>query len=165
MNNAERRHELRAEMEVRRDRAFRAAPAWRTRPRRRGLVVLLALVLAAAATAPGDVVVVVVGLVATCAVGVVLRVLTRGVAESTDAQLDERDRALRDRAIRWSYVIAMCGVAVVTLYVSIAAQQPGLTERVIKVLAVLFVGMIVAPTAVLAWMLPSDDPEDVDDSR
>lgn len=87
-----------------------------------------------------------------------LRVLTRGVAESTDVQLDERDRALRDRAFQCAYVVAACGVAAVAFFVVLAAQQPELTERVIKVRAVLAVGMIVAPTAALARALPQQRP-------
>ncbi|MDQ2708466.1 MAG: hypothetical protein M3Z25_12875 [Actinomycetota bacterium] len=48
-----------------------------------------------------------------------LRPLTRGVAESTDAQLDERDRELRDHVGRRAYPIVSGALVLLTIYATV----------------------------------------------
>ena len=101
------REERRQDMDRRRDHILdTAAPAWRTRWRRRTLVVTTVLIVVATlvaahllATRPWWLLV---GFLVGTLFFVALRVLTRGVAEKADGGLDEHDRALRDRAVRWA---------------------------------------------------------------
>ncbi|MFC4945710.1 hypothetical protein [Pseudonocardia sp. GCM10023141] len=161
----QRRQALRSEMERTRAKAFRAAPTWRTRIRRRLLAgVVLAIIVASVVLLhllPGAFLPIALLFVVGCVALVGLRLLTRGVAEGLDAQLDERDRALRDRAVRTSHLLTIGGVAALTLYVAITQGRPDLAERTMSMLVTLAWSAVFAPTLVLAWTLPDDDPEDL----
>jgi hypothetical protein len=170
MNTAEqrarRRQKLRAEMERHRDRTFRAAPSWRTRARRRSLVAVVLLAVVASMIsihlAPRSFLLSVGGLFLVACVPLVgLRVLTRGVAESPDSQLDERDRTLRDGAVRRSYFLLIAAAALLTGYVAITEHAPDLGSRVMSLLVTIAWSAAMAPTLLLAWTLPDDDPEDL----
>lgn len=88
-------------------------PSWRTRVRRRALVVLVLAVAVAAAVgvhlAPGVIYIPLLGLVIGFVPFGALRLLTGGVAESADGGLDERDRTLRDTAVRRSFLLLTYG--------------------------------------------------------
>lgn len=161
----ERRRDLRAEMERRRDRVLvSSAPAWRTRRRRRALavatvVVVLADLIAAHlnSTSWWSLVGILVALLAL----VLLRVLTRGVAESTDSTLDERDRALRDKVVRWTFFVAPTALIGVGIYARMTGDLPDLAERVTNLAFIAAWASVGTPTLLLAWILSDDDPEDL----
>jgi drug/metabolite transporter (DMT)-like permease len=163
--NDERRQELRAEMERRRDRAFRAAPSWRTRARRRAIVALSVMLVAGAATAVHvelrNPALLVGALLGYFALAIVLRLLTRGIADSPDHQLDERDRAMRDHVWRRAYWAVGIALAALVLYATVTQDAPGFGPRMVGMLMVLAWVTVFAPTFVLAWVLPDDDPEDL----
>lgn len=159
------RDEQRAEMERRREQAFRSMPSWRTRLRRRLLVGAVGVVVAAAVSGihvvPANTLVPLAGMFVGSLVLIALRILTRGVAESVDSQLDERDRRLRDTAVRRAFLLVIGVVAVLACYVAATQGLPGLADRMLGLLiTLLWVGGL-APTMVLAWILPDDDPEDL----
>lgn len=159
------RQDRRIEMERRREQAFRSMPSWRTRVRRRLVVGAVGVVAVAAVTgihlAPAATLVPPAGMFVGSLVLIVLRLLTRGVAESVDSRLDEHDQRLRDTAIRRSFFLVLGAVAVLVCYVTATQRLPGLADRTLGLLiTLLWVGGF-APTMVLAWILPDDDPEDL----
>lgn len=161
----ERRPEMRDDAERLRERAYRSMPSWRTRARRRTLVALVLAIAVAAVVgvhlAPGVIYVPLVGVVAGCVPFLALRLLTRGVAESADGKLDERDRILRDTAMRRSFVVLMYGVGALLAYVVVTQGFPHLADRLIGLLITAAWAGSIAPTLALAWSLPDDDPDDL----
>lgn len=166
MADRERIEERRAEIDRRTERAFRSMPSWRTRTRRRGLVVLavavLACMLAWTQVQPRDLLWPLVGIVVFGGLMVALRVLTRAVAETPRARLDERDRALRDAAWRRAYIVTLVALALLYVFVRISEAQD-LVERAQEAGLWLLMAGISAPTLALAWTLEDDDPADTED--
>lgn len=158
-------HELRTEMDVRRQRASRRAQVWRTRRRRRVLVVLAVLVaiasVVAAVAGNGLALVPYAGVFAGLLLTAGLRVLTRAVAESSDSQLDERDRALRDAAVRLGFKLLVAALVALYLYGMSAQGTAGFPDHMIGLLTAMIWAGPGGPTLILAWRLPDDDPEDM----
>ena len=145
-------------------------PSWRTRRRRRPLVVALALtVLFLAVDGMVDATAAFwlwpVGYLAWLAVWLVLRVLTAAVADSADATLDERERAIRDRlGYRAFTVLILVNAAVAAFLLTVSgARLPHLGLHAALLLLALTLGVAAGPTAALAWTMPDDDPEDLAD--
>ena len=86
--------------------------------------------------------------------------LTRAVAESSDSKLDERDRALRDSAVRLGFRLLVAAVAALYLYGVLTQGTAGLADHMIALLTTMIWAGVGGPTLVLAWRLPDDDPED-----
>ncbi|APU17643.1 MULTISPECIES: hypothetical protein [Actinoalloteichus] len=151
------------------ERLDRTLPAWRDRAHRRPLVVTCG------ATAVAGVLVTVtsggepswrqllwLGLVVLwIAQWILLRVVTRGISESSTLVLDERESALRDRATRYGFITAMTlNGAVCGALGSLGAQQVTAAHLAVVIASVtLFCGTV--PVGVLAWTLPDDDPADL----
>jgi hypothetical protein len=144
-------------------------PSWRTRRRRRPLVVALALVVLFLAVdgmvdATPAFWLWPVGYLAWLAVWLVLRVLTAAVADSADATLDERERAIRDRlGFRAFTVLIMVNTGVAGVLVT-GVTMPHLGLHAGLLLLSVTLGVAAAPTAALAWTMPDDDPEDLADA-
>ena len=167
MTDRERHVELRARMDEKREQAMTFAPSWRTRGRRRALVVLVVAVLAAMAVwahlNPNEMVLALAGIVAVAVLMVVLRVLTRAVAETPRRDLDERDRDLRDAAWRQAYLVTLVVLVLFVGYAMVVGDGPGGGDQAMRVGLALVLGCVSAPTLALAWTLPNDDPEDLAD--
>ncbi|MCO1575952.1 hypothetical protein M8C13_09305 [Crossiella sp. SN42] len=89
-----------------------------------------------------------------------LRVLTAALTETMSAALDERQRQLRDRAIFLGYHVGLLTLLPVLAYLLLNMRSPAVGATGAVLLAVAFVVIASAPTVLLAWTLPDDDPED-----
>lgn len=160
---------LRADMLDRKERRLgRSLPGWRNRAHRRPLVVLFLLIVAAMltgahllTTGTGLALDWGVGVLVSLVPWVLLRILTRGVAETAPAQLDERDRGLRNRVLYRAYVTAIVAMGLAVGYLTVNRHLPDLADHACLFLLVLLWASSAAPTMFLAWTLPDDDPEDL----
>jgi hypothetical protein len=81
------------------------------------------------------------------------------------AQLDERERAQRDRATAISYRVLQAAIVVVTGYAlvgstgKIGLPVPTNAGQLMMFLMPLYFFALTLPVAVLAWTLPDPDPE------
>jgi hypothetical protein len=160
--------QLREEARQRADRLMsRTWPTWRNRAHRRPLVVAFTLLVLALI---GGTLFLehstwmwlawLVGMLVSAPAWAVLRVLTRGVAEKPASALDERDQVLRDRTVYWAYQVTLGSIALVALYLLTHFHQPVPSDRAGLLLLVLMYAGKAAPTMLLAWVLPDDDPAD-----
>lgn len=141
-----------------------SAPAWRTRRRRRALAVLTVLVVVAnlvVAHLSFQQYLPLIGIVVGTLGFVALRVLTRGVADQSDGMLDEHDRALRDKVVRWSFVVAPVALILIAVYAGITQLMPDLSDRITNLAIIAAWASVGIPTLVLGWILPDDNPEDL----
>lgn len=84
-----------------------------------------------------------------------------GVTELGDDDLDDLQRALRDRAYRRAYPAAYVGVTVFFFLTLAAWHGDGWLSfpLIIAVDAVVWLAVLSAPVHVLAWTLPDDDED------
>ncbi|MCK2244070.1 MULTISPECIES: hypothetical protein [unclassified Crossiella] len=92
-----------------------------------------------------------------------LRVLTAALVETLSPSLDERQRELRDRAIFLGYQFGLLTLLPLLAYLLLNQRSPDLGINASILLAIAFVVLAAAPTALLAWVLPDDHPEDFQD--
>jgi hypothetical protein len=151
-----------------RDRA-RRLPGWRTRSRRRTLALGMIggnlLLLIAAAIARLETIWVF--LVLWCAGFLVwftfwslLRVVSGKMNSAFLSLLDEREQQWRHRVTYIGFQAVVYLVLVAMLYTLAISRQPDGAFRGAVMLAALLVLGTSAPTVVLGWTLPDDDPED-----
>ncbi|RNL85250.1 hypothetical protein EFW17_09175 [Halostreptopolyspora alba] len=94
---------------------------------------------------------------------VVLRSMTRGVAERPVARLDEREAKLRGRYLAIGYYTALCaGFAVAVYLVALSHADPTALARGAQLLLVAMGMAAAVPTVALGWTAPDDDPEDLE---
>ncbi|MFI5678364.1 hypothetical protein [Streptomyces cellulosae] len=79
----------------------------------------------------------------------VLRSMTRGVAERPLAQLDERERGLRDRVSFIGYQCAVGAGMVVVLLMVVFQNEPGMIERMPALLTTLMLTSSALPSVIL----------------
>ncbi|KAA2262997.1 hypothetical protein F0L68_11085 [Solihabitans fulvus] len=93
-----------------------------------------------------------------------LKILTRSVAERPRALLDEHELALRGRYVYVGFYVSTMSMAAIIFSLLPAIVSPGgwwgpqTTYGLALALLLLSIGL---PTALLAWNLPDDDPEDL----
>jgi hypothetical protein len=166
MTDRERPQDLRAGMKERK-RVLASAPSWRTQTRRRLLALLVVAVVAVMAVwahvNPSEIGLPLTGLGVVAVLMMAPRVLTRAVAETPRRDLDERDRGLRDAAWRQAYVVTLVVLALFVGYVMVAGGGPDAGDQAMRMGGALVLGCVSAPTLVLAWTLPDDDPADLAD--
>ncbi len=143
-------------------------PAWRTRSRRRGLAALwtvgpLSLIAMTLSLEWGNPVLPWIYVPILCSwfpLWMLLRVLTAATAESSTALLDERERQLRDRLGRTAFQVLIACDFLIVLYLSQddAGSLTASKASVLLVCSILLASAV--PTALLAWRMPDDDPED-----
>ncbi|MGW0517067.1 hypothetical protein [Crossiella sp. NPDC003009] len=160
------------EFELRRAAKYsRMLPRWRTQSRRRLLVALWLVfpvaLIAILLTIPRET-----GLFLPLwltvyggwlAVWRVLRVLTSAITETMSTTLDERQRQLRDQAVLAGYSLGLLTLLPLIAYLLIRNGDPDLGRTAGVLLAVDLALLAAAPTVLLAWALPDDDPEDFQD--
>ncbi|QWF81772.1 hypothetical protein [Amycolatopsis sp. CA-230715] len=147
----------------------RRLPRWRTRRRRRALVVfqLLGAVMMVAASLflrpDRDWVVTGLWLGGAVIGGVtvtVLRLFTGKMASGLGAMLDEREREWRNRIHYIGFQTLAVLMLVAMIHLLLIAKQPDAGYRGVMMISALLVFGGSMPTLVLAWQLPDDDPED-----
>lgn len=81
------------------------------------------------------------------------------------AQLDERERAQRDRATAFAYRLLEAAIVLATVYAIVATTgrvglpMPANAGQLMMFLSPLYFFALTLPIAVLAWTLPDPDPE------
>ncbi len=127
--------------------------SWRTRPRRRLLVLgvalgLLAYVAGETARLP---LLTLGGLILFGAAALLVRVTTRGVADYPADALDERQIAVRDNSYLQAYRF-LGGVVAVALLAVIAFAGPVVSRQVLlTALTATIFALVAAPSCVVAW--------------
>lgn len=86
------------------------------------------------------------------------------LANDSDARLDERQRAVRDRAFRCGYALLGGAVVLAASYLALALDfgwpLPRSAGAIQLVIWTVVVATTTIPTAVLAWTEPDPDPDD-----
>jgi heme A synthase len=126
------------------------------------VVTVLGVMAVWAHVQPREIALPLVGIVVVAALMVMLRLLTRAVAETPRRDLDERDRDLRDAAWRQAYVLTLVALAVFVTYAMVVGGAPEAGNQAMRMGVVFLLCCVSAPTLALAWTLPNDDPEDHD---
>ncbi|MBA8826764.1 hypothetical protein FHX42_004143 [Saccharopolyspora lacisalsi] len=156
--------------EQRRHRMAQRLPSWRTRPRRRALVALwlpvpLALIVLTL-TLDWDNPVTSLVYLAVLAVWypfwLVLRVLTTASAEAIVALLDEREVEVRNRLSFVSLSVLSTANLLIVFYLIFNHDDPLIAIRTAYLLIACILLAASVPTALLAWRMPDDDPEDLE---
>ncbi|MBP2474399.1 Ca2+/Na+ antiporter [Crossiella equi] len=147
----------------------RRLPAWRTRRHRRPLavafaaipVVLVVLVLAARKDSLWFVLAWTTCYLSWVVVWWLVRVLTNTLAETMTGPLDERQRELRDTATFGGFHFGVTCLIPVMAYLFLAQHDPdaAFNGGLLVGIAIVLVGG--SPSALLAWTLPDDDPQDL----
>lgn len=165
--------EARERGEQRRHRMARRLPRWRTRPRRRALVALwlpipLTLIVLSL-TLDWDNPVTSLTYLAVLAVWypfwLILRVLTTASAEAIVAVLDEREVEVRNRLSFVALSVLSLGNFLVVFYLIFNQNDPLIAVRTAFLLVAFIMLATSVPTALLAWRMPDDDPEDLEASE
>lgn len=157
--------------EQRRRRMARQLPRWRTRARRRTLVVTwllipLVMIVMSVALSWTHVYMAMVFLAVLASwypFWLVLRVLTTASAEAVAACLDERERAVRNKLGYVAFNVLITANMLIVFYISANDGDPIIGVRIMFLLVSCVLLSVSVPTALLAWRMPDDDPEDLDD--
>ncbi len=157
--------------EQRRHRMARRLPKWRTRARRRALValwvpiplVLIVLSLTLDWNNPVMSLIYLAVIVAWYPLWLVLRVLTTASAEAIVALLDEREVEVRNRLGFISLSVLSTANLLIVFYLLFGHHDPLIAERAAYLLVACILLATSVPTALLAWRMSDDDPEDLED--
>ncbi|WP_158881769.1 hypothetical protein [Amycolatopsis anabasis] len=158
-----------ARMERAEAKRARMLPGWRTRRRRRSLVLLMlvgiAPMLVAAAIMAEETIWIFFALWFTgfilWMIGfALLRILTGKMSSAFSVLLDEREREMRHRVTHLSFQVLVYLMAFAMLYTLAIANQADAAFRGALMMAVLLMLGSSGPTIVLGWTLPDDDPSD-----
>ena len=159
-------------LDEREQRRARKLPGWRTRKRRRTLVLVVAaadagLIVAAGVfktTPPWVFFLLWLGAFAAGSTGfALLRILTGRISGGFSRLLDEREREWRHRITFVGYQVLVALMIVAMLYAMAVADLPGGGWRGATMLSALLVTGSTIPSIVLGWSLPDDDPEDFEE--
>ncbi|MDR7301468.1 hypothetical protein [Haloactinomyces albus] len=150
----------------------RALPNWRVRSRRRVLALLwlfgpLSLITMTLALEWGNPVLPWIYtpiLVSWFPLGMILRVLTAASIDSSDSVLDERERQVRDSLTRVAFTVLLVCNFLLVVYLGQPDPGPLLVSKATVLLICSILLSTSVPTALLAWRMPDDDPEDFDET-
>jgi hypothetical protein len=151
-------------------RSAKRLPSWRTRQRRRRLALVLllavAMMITGAALLDAHSIWIFFALwLGGCLIWIaawgLLRTLTGQMTSSFSSLLDEREREWRHRVTYFGFYVTIFLMLAAMLYTMIISNQAeGAMRGATMMGALAFVGTTI-PTAMLAWTLPDDDPEDL----
>lgn len=157
----------------RRARMAHRLPRWRTRAHRRTLSVIWLLVplamIAMSVTLswnhPWMITAFLVVLALWYPFWYLLRVLTTATAEAMGNVLDERELALRNKFSYVAFNVLLTTNILVIFYTGANENDPIIAQRVVFLLTSCMLLSVSVPTALLAWRMPDDDPEDLETPR
>jgi hypothetical protein len=132
-------------------------PGWRTRERRRWLVLLViaGLFLFFVGLPTGRPVATVAGLLLYGISAIMVRIATRGIADHTDAALDERQLQVRNAAYLHAYRVVGAGIAMLAALLvfwrALGLPGPVMTDWLEQGLMTLLFAALCGPSCVVAW--------------